>query len=35
MLEFAVQHVGDDFHVLVPVGREAATRLDAILIDDP
>ena len=32
--EVALQHIADDFHVAVPVGAEAGTRRDAVLVDD-
>src|SRR5437867_13074637 len=34
MLERALEHVADDLHVSVPVGRKPATGLNAVLVDD-
>ncbi len=35
MGEAAFQHVGEDLHVLVRVGRESAPGRDDVVIDDP
>ena len=35
MLERSVDHVGDDLHVLVTVGLEAAAGLHGVVVDDP
>src|SRR5262249_57246073 len=35
VLQLALQHVGDDFHVVMRVGREARRRSHVVLIDHP
>ena len=35
MGQAALEHVGEDLHVAVPVGPEALGRLHAVLVDDP
>jgi hypothetical protein len=34
MGEGSFQHVGDDFHVAVRVGREASAGVDSVFVDD-
>lgn len=35
VFEFAVEDIGDDFHIPMPVRAEALAGPDAVLIDDP
>src|SRR5258705_4847908 len=35
MLQRALQHIGDDLHVAMPMGVESAAGLDPVLVDDP
>ena len=35
MLQRAIENIGDDFHVAVRMGGEAAARRDPVLVDHP